>query len=116
MLDRDLRAVVNALWAQGAEAVGINGVRLGPTVAVRQAGGAVLVDNQPVTSPYEVSAVGPADALSTGFVVSEAYLRMQSLAQIYGVDLAVDTRKDITLPRARIPDLRYARAVKEGPR
>lgn len=38
ILDRDLQSVVNALWAGGAEAVAINGVRVGPGVTVRQAG------------------------------------------------------------------------------
>ncbi len=116
VLDRDLREVVNALWAAGAEAVGVNGVRIGPNVAVRQAGGAILVDNQPVASPYEITAIGPRDTLNTDFVVSPAYLRMQSLAQLYGVDVAVDSRGDVSLPRARTPELRYARSDEEGPR
>ena len=36
--DGDLQLVVNALWAAGAEAVSINGQRLGPTTAIRFAG------------------------------------------------------------------------------
>ena len=56
--DGDLQLVVNALWAAGAEAVSINGQRLGPTTAIRFAGEAVLVDFRPVTSPYEISAIG----------------------------------------------------------
>ncbi len=52
VLDRDLQTVVNALWAGGgAEAIAVGGVRIGPTVTIRQAGGAMLVDNQPVFSP-----------------------------------------------------------------
>ncbi|WP_016935796.1 DUF881 domain-containing protein, partial [Rhodococcus sp. R1101] len=65
VLDRDLQSVVNALWAAGAEAVDVGGVRVGPGVTIRQAGGAMLVDNRPVFSPYTVSAVGPPSRLQT---------------------------------------------------
>ncbi|MGH3555501.1 MAG: DUF881 domain-containing protein, partial [Mycobacterium sp.] len=40
ILDRDLQLVVNSLWASGAEAISVGGVRIGPNVTIRQAGGA----------------------------------------------------------------------------
>ena len=55
----DLQNVANALWAAGAEAIAINGQRLTATSTIRAAGNAILVDFRPVTSPYEVSAIGP---------------------------------------------------------
>ena len=60
VLDRDLQLVVNSLWASGAEAIAVGGVRIGPNVTIRQAGGAILVDNQPINSPYVVIARRPA--------------------------------------------------------
>ena len=68
MRDGYLQLVVNALWAAGAEAVSINGQRLGPTTAIRFAGEAVLVDFRPVTNPYEISAIGNPDALQREFL------------------------------------------------
>ncbi len=59
ILDRDLQLVVNSLWASGAEAISVGGVRIGPNVTIRQAGGGILVDNQPISSPYVILAVGP---------------------------------------------------------
>jgi uncharacterized protein YlxW (UPF0749 family) len=56
VLDIDLQAVVNGLWASGAEAIAVNGQRLTATSTIRVAGNAILVDFRPVTSPYEVSA------------------------------------------------------------
>src|SRR5206468_1983142 len=41
--DRDIRAVVNQLWAAGAEAVAVNGLRLTSTSFIRFAGESVLV-------------------------------------------------------------------------
>ncbi|TQF68455.1 DUF881 domain-containing protein [Rhodococcus spelaei] len=111
ILDRDLQTVVNALWAGGAEAVAVGGVRVGPSVTIRQAGGAMLVDNQPVPSPYVVSAIGPSSRLQTGFVVSDAYLRMSGVAQLYGVGFTVAENDDIRLPGASAREIRSAREV-----
>ena len=61
VLDVDLQSVVNGLWAGGAEAVAVNGQRLTALTTIRAAGSAILVDFRPVTSPYEVSAIGPDD-------------------------------------------------------
>ena len=65
ILDRDLQLVVNSLWASGAEAISVGGVRIGPNVTIRQAGGAILVDNNPTSSPYTVLAIGPPHAMRT---------------------------------------------------
>lgn len=111
VLDRDLRAVVNALWASGAEAISIGDKRIGPAVAVRQAGGAILVDNVAVSSPYRISAIGPPSKLQTGFVVSDAYLRMSGLAQLYGVGFDIGVADDLELPAATLPEVR---SVREG--
>lgn len=58
--DTDLRSLVNALWAGGAEAISINGIRLGPHTSIRTAGSAILVDLTAIGSPYEVQAIGDA--------------------------------------------------------
>ncbi len=62
--DRDVQAVVNALWAAGARAIGVGGVRLGPRTAIRTAGQTILVDFQPLSSPYVVAAIGGAGLLA----------------------------------------------------
>ncbi|EOM78437.1 DUF881 domain-containing protein [Rhodococcus rhodnii] len=108
VLDRDLQVVVDALWESGAEAVAVGGVRLGPGATIRRAGGAVLVDNQPVFSPYTVAAIGPQGRLQTGFLVSDAYLRMSSVAQLYGIGFTVDENDDIALPAAAPRETRSA--------
>ncbi|WP_068276924.1 DUF881 domain-containing protein [Aldersonia kunmingensis] len=108
VLDRDVQAVVNALWASGAEAVSIGDVRVGPGVTVRQAGGAMLVDNKPVPSPYKIAAVGSPGQLETGFVVSPAYLRMSAVAQLYDIEFDVSAKEDLRLRGATVHELRSA--------
>ncbi|MFD4293337.1 DUF881 domain-containing protein [Rhodococcus sp. NPDC058532] len=111
LIDRDLQAVVNGLWGAGAEAVAVGNVRIGPGVTIRQAGGAMLVDNQPVPSPYVVSAIGQPARLQTGFVVSDAYQRMSGVAQLYGAGFTIAENDDISLPAATAREIRSAREV-----
>ena len=66
--DQDLAMVVNAMWAAGADAVSINGQRVGPETFVRTAGSVILVNVTPVSSPYKVAAIGDANALSVALV------------------------------------------------
>lgn len=108
VLDRDLQSVVNAMWASGAEAVAVGDVRVGPGVTIRQAGGAMLVDNQPVPSPYVVAAIGSPVKLQTAFVVSDAYLRMAAVRDLYGVGFTVADADDVQLPAATGREIRFA--------
>jgi len=114
ILDRDLQQVVNALWGSGAEAIAVGTVRLDPLSTIRQAEGAMLVNNQPIASPYTVSAIGKPNALETGFVLSDAYSALSAVAKAHGVGFAVVARDTIELAAAVPANPRYA--VPEGPR
>ena len=100
VLDRDLQVVVNSLWASGAEAIAVDGIRIGPNVTIRQAGGAMLVDNHPVFSPYSIDAIGSPDQLQVRFAVSDAHLRMSALTQLYDVGFEVRSEDALELPAA----------------
>lgn len=56
---QDIEAVVNALWAGGAEAITIQGERLLPTSAIKCVGNVLLLNGQQFSPPYEISAIGP---------------------------------------------------------
>src|SRR3712207_4659812 len=98
--DGDLQLVVNALWAAGAEAVSVNGQRLGPTTAIRFAGEAVLVDFRPVTNPYEVRAIGDPDRLSTGFLGNEDVRALAVISETFGLRFDYVLEDELTLPAA----------------
>lgn len=108
VLDRDLQAVSNQLWQLGAEAIAINGERLTATSTIRAAGDAILVDFRPVTAPYEVSAIGPADLADT-FGASATARQFRRYVSAYRMKFSVRQRDDVTLPAAGEPSLRYAR-------
>jgi uncharacterized protein YlxW (UPF0749 family) len=101
--DRDLQAVANALWAAGAEAVSVDGERLGPGTAIRTAGETILVDFRPVTSPYLVQAIGSANALETGYASSEAGAQLAALEQFEGITVTVTGAAHLHLAAASTP-------------
>ncbi len=111
--DGDLQLVVNALWAAGAEAISINGQRLGPTTAIRFAGEAVLVDFRPVSNPYEVSAIGDPDTLSARFLASPEVGALAVISQTFGLRFEYVEEDELSVPPASIPELRSA--LPEGP-
>ena len=105
--DSDLQLASNALWAAGAEAIAINGQRLTATSTIRQAGEAILVDIRPVSSPYEVVAIGP-DELADEFRDSSAGRLFKTLSARFGMSFKVSEVKSVTLEPAAELKLRVA--------
>jgi uncharacterized protein YlxW (UPF0749 family) len=111
ILDRDLQLVVNSLWASGAEAVAVGGVRVGPGVTIRQAGGGILVDNQPIASPYAIVAIGPPNGMSEVFNRSPALQRLRLLEMSYGVGVNVSMGDGLSVPAVSVRDVNYAKQI-----
>jgi uncharacterized protein YlxW (UPF0749 family) len=113
LTDRDVRSVVNELWHDGAEAISVNDVRLTPTSAIRFAGEAVLVDFEPITSPYVIRALGNADDLATTFAESSVASRYQTLTGVEHIGFTFTDSEHLTLPAASAPNtVRYAKVPK----
>jgi uncharacterized protein YlxW (UPF0749 family) len=106
--DRDVQDVVNALWASGAEAVSVNNQRVTALTAIRSAGEAVLVDLRPLSSPYQIRAVGDVNALESTFVDSATARRFKTWTSLYGLGFQVHRASDLVLPAAGAPVLRAA--------
>ncbi|WEV41350.1 DUF881 domain-containing protein [Bifidobacterium sp. ESL0682] len=56
--DADLQDIVLQLWKAGAEAISINGYRIGVSTSVRTAGQTILIGVNQVASPYKIEAIG----------------------------------------------------------
>ncbi len=111
ILDRDLQLVVNSLWASGAEAIALGGVRLGPNVTIRQAGGAILVDNTPASSPFTIVAIGPPNTMRETFDHSPGLQRLRLLESSYSVGVTVNVGDALALPAGSIRDLKFATPI-----
>ncbi len=109
LTDTDVRAIVNELWSDGAEAIAVDNVRLTPTSAIRFAGQAVLVDFQPVAAPYTISAIGSPDDLDTDFAGSAVAERFRTLASADGFTFTTSQESHVSLPASSGAGPRYAR-------
>ena len=107
--DTDLRSVTNQLWSQGAEAIAINGLRITPTSFIRVAGESILVDFQPLTSPYTISAIGPSDQLQVGFAQSAIARRLKTLVAVDDISFKFGGKSKLELPSVTVGQPQYAR-------
>lgn len=114
ILDRDVQLMVNGLWASGAEAVSIGGIRLRLTSAIRQAGGAILVDNRPTTWPLVVEAIGNPKTIHQNFISTSGFGRFSTFVQLYGIGFDVLAVDSMTLPAAAAVSLRYIQIPEYG--
>ncbi len=106
--DGDVRAVVNELWADGAEAISINGLRLTPTSFIRVAGESILLDFEPLESPYTVSAIGDSNALQVGFAQSAIARRLKTLVAVDNITFKFGGKDKLTLPSVTVGQPQYA--------
>jgi uncharacterized protein YlxW (UPF0749 family) len=67
----DVQAVVNALWAGGAEAMSIMGVRVLSTSAVRCVGNTLLLHGRVYSPPFKITAIGDPVAMQRALAASE---------------------------------------------
>lgn len=111
ILDRDLQLVVDSLWASGAEAISVGGIRIGPNTAIRQAGGAILVDNNPTGSPFSILAVGPPHGMRDVFENSPGLQRLRLLQVSYGVGVTVKVADSLSLPAGSTRDVKFAKQI-----
>ncbi len=60
---QDIQAVVNALWAGGAQAMTIQDQRVVATTGIRCVGNTVVLHDVPYAPPYVIRAIGPPDQM-----------------------------------------------------
>jgi uncharacterized protein YlxW (UPF0749 family) len=108
---QDVQAVVNALWAGGAEAMTLMGVRVIATSAVRCVGNTLLLDGQVYSPPFEIAAIGDQARLQRSLEDTEGVRLFRAAADNFGLGYQLRLEKDV---QARAYDgsttLRSARA------
>jgi uncharacterized protein YlxW (UPF0749 family) len=107
----DVQAVVNAVWAAGADGVAIMDLRLIATSAVRCVGNVLLLQGRTYSPPFVITAIGDADAVRAQLAASPQVGVLQQAVQAFGLTFTVRERADVTLPEyTGSLDLQYARA------
>jgi len=91
--DRDVRDVVNELFAAGARGVSVGGQRLITTSSIRCAGPIILVNQKPIAvDPIVIKAVGDAEVLQSSLELIRRELKE------FGIGIEVTIEESITLP------------------
>jgi uncharacterized protein YlxW (UPF0749 family) len=107
---QDLQAVINALWAGGAEAMALQDQRVTATTAFRCVGNVLSLGGRVYSPPYEVRAIGDPRALRDALEDSPEIRRyLQWVAEV-GLGWSVTTEDVLDLPAAEGEgELSYAR-------
>ncbi|HEY8474724.1 MAG TPA: DUF881 domain-containing protein [Natronosporangium sp.] len=95
---QDLQAVVNALWAGGAEAMSIMGERIISTSAVLCVGPVLLLHGRPYSPPYEITAIGDPEALRAALAASPEVQLYREAVDAYGLGYRETVEDDVTVP------------------
>lgn len=93
--------VVHEMRNAGAEAIAVNNIRLVASSSFSTRNGRLLVDGQPVDSPYRIAAVGPSEQLiSAGLAIHGGALYTLEDA---GVQASIEELEQLTIPARAAP-------------
>ncbi|GIF08099.1 membrane protein [Actinoplanes siamensis] len=108
----DVQAVVNAMWAGGAEAMTIMDVRVISTSAVRCVGNTLLLHGQVFSPPFKITAIGEPTAMHRALESAEGVKQFREAVADFGLGYTEKMEKDVTV-RAYdgSTDLRSAQAA-----
>ena len=109
----DVQAVVNALWAAGADGVSIMDQRLIATSAVRCVGPVLLLEGRTYSPPYQIAAIGDLDAIVGQLAASRQVGVLQEAVAAFGLTFSVRGTETVDLPaHTGTPTMGYATPVR----
>ncbi len=94
----DVQAVVNAVWAAGADGVAIMDQRLIATSAVRCVGNTLLLHGRAWSPPFVVTAIGDPAAVRAQLDASPQVAVFRQAVEDYGLTFAVRDRPELVVP------------------
>ena len=95
---QDIQAVVNALWAAGAEAMTLMDQRVISTSAVRCVGSTLRLQGQVYSPPYVIRAIGDPQRLKQALDRSSDVAVYRQYVRAVGLGYAVTERRSIPMP------------------
>jgi uncharacterized protein YlxW (UPF0749 family) len=108
---QDIQAVVNALWAGGAEAMTIQGQRVISTTGIKCVGNTVVLHGVPYSPPYRIAAIGNPAELQASLDASDYIDAYLTVVESHGLGYEVIPTGRLELPAYRgSTALKYAQA------
>ena len=95
---QDIQAVVNALWAGGAEAMTIQGQRVISTTGIKCVGNSVVLHGVPYAPPYVIEAIGDQQALEDSIEASEEIRVYKQYVEAYGLGYSQQRLAEVEMP------------------
>lgn len=95
---QDIQQVVDALWAGGAEAMTIQGIRVISTTGVKCVGNTVILNGVPYSPPYVVTAIGDQQALEQSLASSRNVQIYKQYVLAYRLGYDQKRIDDVTMP------------------
>lgn len=109
---QDVQAVVNALWAGGADAMSIMGQRVVGTSAVRCVGNTLLLQGRTYSPPFVIVAIGDRRGMLLGLASEPGVAIFKQYVAAYRLGYQVDTKREVSVPAFDGSlSLQHARAV-----
>ncbi|HEU5143844.1 MAG TPA: DUF881 domain-containing protein [Dermatophilaceae bacterium] len=110
---QDVQAVVNALWAAGADGMMIQDQRIISTSAVRCVGNTLILQGRVYAPPYVITAIGDPDALEASLDADPTIAVYKQWVDYVGLGYDVQRHDSVELPAfSGSVDLEYAQAVR----
>jgi uncharacterized protein YlxW (UPF0749 family) len=112
---QDIDAVINALWAGGAEAMAVQGHRVTSATKIKCVGNVILVGGRVYSPPFEISAIGPAEDMRQRLDDAPLVRAYRERAERVGLTWRTMDQAELTIPGDTAPPsaLRYAKALDE---
>jgi uncharacterized protein YlxW (UPF0749 family) len=95
---QDLEAVINALWAGGAEALMVMDQRIIATSSVKCIGPVLFLQGRSYGPPYTVSAIGDVNSMAVALDESPGVAEFRFHADRIGLGYDVAIQEDVTMP------------------
>ena len=100
---QDLEAVINALWAGGAQAMTLQGQRVTVTTAFRCVGNVLSLGGRVYSPPYRVEAIGDPTALEAALGASREIAIYRQWVDRVGLGWSVDVADSLEIPAGSLP-------------
>ena len=97
---QDIEDTMNALWAGGAEAMTVQGVRITNRTVIRCIGNVILVDGTSYSPPYVIQAIGDPDPLRATVTANPRMVNYQAYVTKYGLGWDMQTKDSLSFAPA----------------
>lgn len=110
---QDIQAVVNALWAAGAESMTIQGQRVSSRTGIKCVGNTVVLHGVPYAPPYRITAIGDVAALERGLRDNDSLRLYRQYVDAYRLGYEVSRQARVEMPAYTGPaEFEHARVAR----